>query len=76
MAELSPVMALVTIQVRDRKAIRDVLLQHALEYTLGSCLCGASCPGDDLWAEHVLDEIFKDEEVPADDVAVQQESSL
>lgn len=75
-SELSPVMAMVSIQVKSRSQIRAGLVGHIFEYSTASCFCGASCPTDDLWAEHVLDELFNDEEEPANDDAVQPEPSL
>jgi hypothetical protein len=72
---ISPVLAMVTVQARSRSQIREVLLRHVLEYSTGSCFCGAYCPADDLWAEHVLDELFR-EEPAANDADLQPEPSL
>lgn len=54
----SPVLGMVTVQVKGRSQIRESLNSH---FVLGyGCACGFGFDTVDQWAEHVLDELFKD----------------
>lgn len=60
MAKASPVAALVTVHMKPRDAIREVLAAHVF-LPWGECSCGANADADDIWREHILDELFKED---------------